>query len=112
MLRGIVTAAVVGLLWTGAARAEDIKAKIKSTDAGKSTVTATVDDKDQTWTVAKDVKVVQLTGKKLKKATLQDVPGGLGALSAGTEVTLTTTKKDDKDVVTQIKVEGLAPKKK
>jgi len=92
--------------------AEEVKGKVKSVDAEKSTITITVDDKDQTLDVSKDVKVTHLVGKKEKKAESQDLPGGLGALTAGTAVTMTTEKKDDKDVVTAIKVDGLAKKKK
>lgn len=93
-------------------RAEEIKAKVKSVDADKSTITITVDDKDQTLDVAKDVKVTHMVGKNEKKSQSEDVAGGLGGLTAGTAVTLTTDKKDDKTVVTQIKVDGLTKKKK
>jgi hypothetical protein len=94
------------------ARAEELKGKVKSVDAEKSTVTVTVGEQDKTLDVAKDAKVTHRVGKNEKKAKSEDLPGGLGALTAGTDITLTTEKKDDKEVVTQIKVDTLAPKKK
>jgi hypothetical protein len=94
------------------AHAEEVKGKVKSVDADKSTVTVTVGEQDRTLDVAKDAKITHRVGKNEKKAKSEDLPGGLGALTAGTEITLTTEKKDDKEVVTQIKVDALAPKKK
>ena len=59
---------------------------------------------------ASEGKVTGLFGKKLKKAVTQEVPGGLRGVPQGAEVSLTTEAKDGKDVVTQVKVEGLQPK--
>src|SRR5947209_20453334 len=112
MLRLLLSGLCVLVLAAGALRADDVRAKIKSVDADKSTVTVTVDDKDQTFSVAKDAKITHLVGKKPKKATSEDLPGGLSGLSEGNDVTLSTDKKDGKDVVTAIKVEGLTAKKK
>jgi hypothetical protein len=100
------------LALTSIAHAEELKGKVKSVDAEKSTITVTVGEQDKTLDVAKDVKVTHRVGKNDKKAKSEDLPGGLGALTAGTDITLTTEKKDDKEVVTQIKVDALAPKKK
>jgi hypothetical protein len=41
-----------------------------------------------------------------------DIPGGLSGLKPDQPVVLTTEKKDNKDVVTQIKLEEAATKKK
>jgi hypothetical protein len=92
--------------------AEEVKGKVKSVDAEKSSITVTVGEQDRTLDVAKDAKITHRVGKNEKKAKSEDLPGGLGGLTAGTEITLTTEKKDDKEVVTQIKVDALAPKKK
>jgi hypothetical protein len=108
----MVCTVVALLIVAGGLRAAEIRGKVKTTDTDKGTVTVTVDDKDTTLSVAKDAKITQLVGKKPKKAQAQDVPGGLGGLAAGKDVTLTTEPKDGKDVVTQIKVEGLTKKKK
>jgi hypothetical protein len=107
-----ILALAVCLLLGGLVQAGEIKGKVKIADSDKSTITVTVDDKDQTLSVAKDAKITQLVGKNLKKAQPQDVAGGLNGLSTGSEVTLTTIKIDGKDLVTQVKVEGLAAKKK
>ena len=113
MIRKLVYSAFALLIVAGGLRAEEIKGKVKSTDSGKSTITVTVEDnKDMTFSVAKDAKIFQLAGKKLKKAVPQDVTGGLSGLETGKEVTITTSKQDGKDVATSIKVEGLAAKKK
>jgi hypothetical protein len=96
----------------GGLLADEVKGKVKSVDPDKGTITVTADDKDQTLDVAKDAKVIHLVGKKLKKAKVRDVPGGLGGVKAGDEVTLTTEAKGGRSVVSQVKVEGLAPKKK
>jgi hypothetical protein len=94
------------------AHAEEVKGKVKSVDAEKSTITVTVGEQDKTLDVAKDAKITHRVGKNEKKAKSEDLQGGLGALTAGTDITLTTEKKEDKDVVTAIKVDALAPKKK
>lgn len=112
MLRNLVCTLTVGLVCLGMLQADEIKGKVKSNDAEKSTVTVTVADKDQTVDVAKDAKITRLVGKKLKKAQPEDVPGGLTGLTAGADVTITTEKKDGKDVATAIRLEGLFPKKK
>ncbi len=110
VLSGGVFAVV--LVFSGALVADEIKGKVKNVDADKSTITITVEDKDKTYNLDKDFKVVGLVGKKLKKAKLQDLPGGLTAVKTNAEVTLTTTKVEAKEVVSQIKVEGLHAKKR
>jgi opacity protein-like surface antigen len=111
-MRTLLTMALVLFAVPALATAEDVKGKVKSVDAEKSTITVTVGEADKTFDVSKDAKITHKVGKNEKKAKTEDLPGGLGALTAGTDVTITTEKKDDKDVVTAIKVEGLAPKKK
>ncbi len=109
MLAKLVSAMVAVLLCAGIVRAEEIRAKVKGIE---STITVTIGDKDQILTLAKDAKIIQLVGKKAKKAQPQDVAGGLTSLPAGSAVTITTETRDGKDVVTQVKVEGLVMKKK
>ena len=108
-LAGSLAVVVLGL---AVVQADEIRGKVKGTCTEKNTLTVTADDKDQTLPLVKDAKIYQLAGKKLKKAQPQDVPGGLGGLKTGAEVTLTTEKQDGKDVVTQVKVEGLLKNKK
>ncbi len=110
MLRTLGLAVAVVLIAVCAADADTVPGKVKSIDTDKSTITITVDGVDQTYTVEKESKVWQ--PGKTKKAPAQDVAGGLGGLKEGQPVVLTTEKKDAKDVVTQIKLEEAATKKK
>jgi hypothetical protein len=68
------------------AQAEEVKRRVKSVDADKGSVTLTVGEEDRTLDVAQEAKITHRVGKN--------------------------EKKDDKDVVTRIKVDALAPRKK
>ena len=113
MLRRFATASFALVLALGAGRlsADEVRGKVKQVDGDKGRLTLTVGDADKTFDVG-DARVVGLYGKKLKKAKTQDLAGGLRGLKEGAEVTLTTAKKDDKDVVTEVKLEGLQAKVK
>ena len=54
---------------------------------------------------------VEVLGKG-KKAQPMDITGGLKGVSEGADVTLTTERKDDKDQVTKVQVDGAKKKKK
>ena len=101
MLRKFVCSLCALLLGVGVLIAAEIKGKVKGVDEDKKTITVTVDDKDTTYTFTDDTKIMR--GNK-------DVPDRAKALKGlgknGAEVTLTTDKKDDKEVVTQIKLGG------
>lgn len=100
-------------LVAGPASADEVKGKVKSVDAEKRSITVTADSTDKVYPLTADAKVVGLMGKKIKKATLGDLAGGLGGVKEGADVVLTTQTKDGSPEVTQVKVEGLqAPKKK
>jgi Cu/Ag efflux protein CusF len=108
-LFGVSCLLVLGIAVAGA---DEIRGKVKKVDAEKSTITITIDDKDQNFDVPKEARVVGLFGKKAKKAQQLDLPGGLAAIKEGANVTITTEKKDNKDVVSQVRVDDLMPKKK
>jgi hypothetical protein len=111
LISGLVVSFV--LLIAGIVPAEEIKGKVKNVNAEKSTITITVDDKDKTMDLAKDIKVIGLVGKNLKKAKVQDILDGLTAVKEGADVTLTYETVAEKDTASQIRLEGLqAPKKK
>jgi hypothetical protein len=112
MLSRLLGALCVVAITFAVADADDIKGRVKKVDTDKNTLTITVNDKDQTFTIPKEARIVGLFGKKLKKAQLLEIPGGLSAVKENVEVTVTTDKKDNKDVVSQVKVEELMPKKK
>jgi hypothetical protein len=101
----------VVLFSAGGLLADEVKGKVKSVDTDKNTVTLTI-EKELALSLSKDVKVVQLVGKKAKKARTEDLPGGLAAVPPGSEVTFTIDKIDGKEVITQVKVAGLTQKKK
>ncbi len=106
MIRKLVCSLAALALFVGTASAEVIKGKVKSVDDKK--ITVSVDDKDQSYDVVKDVKVSSVG----KKAKLMDVPGGISAIKVGDEVTLTTEKKGEKEVVTEIVAPAKKKKKK
>jgi Cu/Ag efflux protein CusF len=97
MLRRLLCTAVALLFVTGGLLAAEVKGKVKSVDADKGTITVTVGEQDQTFTVAKDAKVS--VGKVKDVKDIKD-------LKVGANVTLTTEKKDGKEVVTGIKGGG------
>ena len=76
--------------------------KVVSVDVEKSTITLSVDGKDQTLKVEKGAPI-QKPGKMKK---LEEVEGGLKGINSGDEATLTLEKKDEKEVVTRIVLVG------
>ena len=103
MLRLLCGAAAL-LICVGGLIAEEYQGKVKSIDIDKSKAVITVNGTDQTFSMSKDPLIVTDKGK--------NVPGGLKALTPGSEVVVFTDKKDDKEVITTFKVSMLAKKKK
>jgi hypothetical protein len=83
--------------------AEDVKALLKSVDAAQNTLLVRVGDKDRSFTVGDDTKIV-IGGNKEIKDRLKSK-----AFKAGAPVTITTATRDGKEVVTMVKV-GEPPK--
>ena len=92
--------------------ADEFKGKVKKVDTSKNAITITTDDKDQTFDVPKDATVVGLYGKKVNKATVENLPGGLGGLKEGANVSIFTEPKDGKQIVSQVRLNDLQAKKK
>jgi Cu/Ag efflux protein CusF len=92
--------------------AEEIKGKIKSVDLDKATITLEVGTSERVYPVASEARFLGQFGKKVKKATTQVIEGGLKGIKEGAEVTVTTEKRDEKEVVSLVKVEGLQVKEK
>jgi hypothetical protein len=88
---------------------EELKGKLKDVDIFKKTITVSAGGKDTVLPVADSAKITT-TGKGKNPGS--DVVGGLLGLKAGGDVTVTTEKKDDKDVATAIKVTPEVAKKK
>lgn len=99
-------------LVAGRAGAEEVRGRVKSVDPGKATITMEVHDTDRTYPVAADAKFLGRFGKKAKKATTREIAEGLKGIKEGSAVVVTTEKRDDKDTVARVEVEGLQPKKK
>jgi Cu/Ag efflux protein CusF len=106
--RAICVAAFV--VWTAAAtRAETYGEKVKAVDAAKRTITIHVEGKDRAFKVDEkvDVQAQVRAGKRLRLSPVKD---GLKGVKAGSEVTITTERKDGEEVVTRIVL--LAPEPK
>src|SRR5882724_5433720 len=106
-MRTMTMAAAVLLLTVGGLRAEEIKGNVKKVDADKSVIVVTVDGKDVEYAVAKDAKFTQAsTAKKKKKDKVapatSELTGGLKSVKDDSQVSITTEKKDGKDVVTAL----------
>lgn len=96
MFRSILVA-VVGLVFcVSLAMAEEIKGKVKQIDAKNFMITVTVDGKEKTYPVDPSAFVLTGQGRNFK--------GGFKGLKGGEEVTITTNKKEDKEIVGMIKV--------
>lgn len=101
MLRRTLLATALALLAGPAALAETYGDKVKAVDADKKTLTLPVDGKDRTFAVDDKVEV-QAQVRSGKRLRLTPVKEGLKGVKAGVEVTVTTEKKDGKEVVTKV----------
>jgi hypothetical protein len=103
-MRKLICGVCALLLCVGVMIADEIKGKVKSIDESK--VTVTVGDKDQSYDITADTKIVR--GDKDVKDRKKAIDGVSKAVENGKspEVTLTVEKKDGKDVLTQIKLGG------
>jgi hypothetical protein len=113
MLQRILAAAAAVVVLAGVSRADEYKATLKKVDAEKSSIVVTVAGDEKTFSVAKDAEIyTQQKGKKNKPGPKDPVSGGLSGLKDGSEVTLTTIKSGDNEIVSAIKVEMVTKKKK
>jgi hypothetical protein len=112
MFRKLAGAAVLGLLFCATAvLAEEIRGKVTKVDDSANKITISVDGKDTEYSVASDCKMPKSkdgkereTLKSLAKRVEKSKDGGVGIVA-------TTTKKDGKEVVTEIKMGGMRKKK-
>ncbi len=113
MLYRTLAAVSILVIMTGVSLADEYKATIKKVDADKSTIIVTIDDNGRTFLVARDAEIyTQTKGKKNKPGPKNPIEGGLAKVKQGSEVTLTTIKSGDKEIVSSIKVEMGKRKKK
>jgi hypothetical protein len=85
-----------------------MKGVVKKIDAGKNTITLTVDGKDKVLDVLADASFTSVStvpGKKPGQTMekVENISDGLGGVKEGAKVTVLT---DDKDKVTSLKVDG------
>jgi Cu/Ag efflux protein CusF len=100
MLRKFVGALfALVVLAGGLLLAAEITGKVKKVDLDKNTITVTVNDKDQEFSLTDDSKVLNAKGKAVK-----DREKSLKGLKEGAEVTVTSEKKSGKDVITELKL--------
>lgn len=109
---GAVLSAAFGVLFFSilAADAGEVSGTIKKVDAGKNTVVVTVDGKDKSYVVSRDVSIlgVQTGADKKGKATEKVATiDALADLKVGAKVTMRTDTADEKEVVIAIKTDGL-----
>lgn len=90
-----------GIAMTGA----EIKGRIVKVDAANRKITVKVDDKEQEFTLGKDTRILGPKGD-LKDGLKHKVFQNEKALKKGIRATITTQKKDDADVVTEVKLTG------
>jgi hypothetical protein len=111
MLRRLLCTGIAFVLMVGLALADEFKATVKKVDADSNTVILTVNDEEKTYDVSKDADIYVM--KKVKKKDERTpISGGLSGLKNNSEVTVTTIKKEGKEIVVGIKLEGMAKKKK
>jgi hypothetical protein len=112
MLRVMLMALALCGLCATTALADDFKATIKKIDAEHNSITVlVVNGVEKTFPVSKDADIYAIgKGKKNKPGPKQPISGGLGGLKTDTEVTVTTIKSNDREVVAAIKIEGAQKK--
>src|SRR5262245_11859626 len=103
MLRTFGCTVLALVLAVGVLVAAEYKGKVKSLDKDKNTITVTVDGKDTEITFNDDTKVLGYDGKAVKDRA-KSIDGMAKKPEAIEEVTITTDKKDGKEIATEIKV--------
>jgi Cu/Ag efflux protein CusF len=83
----------------GEVKGKEVKGKVKTFEPEKNTLTLTVGDQDQTFTLTEETRFVGPNGKDQQdKSKIQQ------RLKEGAEVTINTEKADGKDVVTKVQL--------
>jgi len=105
MFRRSLAAVCVFLAFAIAMTAAEIKGRIVKVDAAARKITLEVDDKEQEFTLGKDTRILGPKGD-LKDGLKHRVFQNENNLKKGIRATITTEKKDDTDVVTEVKLTG------
>jgi Cu/Ag efflux protein CusF len=86
------------------ASAVDYDGKITAFDADARKITIHVDDKDQSYVLAKDCKIYKLRGGGNRGGGYKEDPKGLKDVVAGAKVSISTDFVDGDEVVTLLKI--------
>jgi hypothetical protein len=105
MIRRFVVAVSVFLALGAALIAAEMKGRIVKVDAPNHKITVSIDDKQQEFTLTDDARILGPKGP-LKDGLKHKVFQSEKALKKGIPAVLTTQKKNDSDVVTEIKLGG------
>jgi hypothetical protein len=99
MLRHWTVVAFGLFLTAGLALGDEYKGTIKSVDTAQGKLILTADSKDHELAITDATQLVNAKGKEVKSRDK-----GLKALRAGAEVTVTSEKKDGKELATRIQL--------
>jgi len=111
MLRNCLMALSIAFCLGALASAADYVGKVTAFDSTTQKVTVHVDDKDQSFGLAKDCKIYKLKGAG-KKAGYDVDPKGLKDVVVGAAVSLETDFVDGSEAVTLLKIASLPKKSK
>jgi hypothetical protein len=103
MFRRLVAAVCVSLVFGIVAIAAEMKGRIVKVDAPNHKITVSIDDKQQEFTLSDNARIYGPKGP-LKDGLKHKVFQSQKALKNGIPATLTTEKKNDAEVVTEIKL--------
>jgi hypothetical protein len=109
MLRSLVCAAFALVVCAVAVLAGENRGKVKSVDPDKNTITVTIEDKDVTFKVTDDTKIVRGKGDKAKE--VKDGLKNEKAWSKNPNVIVTTDGEGTKGKVKEIRIVGKGKKK-
>lgn len=106
----VLAALVLVVMGAAVCLAAEVQGTVKKVEKGK--ITVTVDDKETTYPVQKDARIISATQTKNKAGKLKekssDLAGGLTAVKVGSKVSLTVEKEivgeAEKETVSQVKV--------
>lgn len=111
-MRSFVVALAALILLPVGLWAEEIKGQIKSVDAKTNQVRIMVDGKERTLQCVKNCPVsmtTQVATRRLlrRSTSTQESIGTISQLYQGAQVTLTCQTKDESEMVTQIRMQGI-----
>lgn len=103
-----VFALVAVLCMTVAVQAENIRGVVKSVD-GKMSVTLMVNNMERTLELAPNVRVFStfMQGRLRRRPVTMELNNGISSMQPNSQILCTTETRDGREVVTQIRLEGI-----